>query len=300
MEFSAQTYITNCLDRLETMMGREFQSYITPMAKASHPEFDDSPILDATEHAKFHSLVGCDNWLMTLGRFNIAYSFNSYSRFCMQPRQGHKFKKGKIMIDPSYPDHSMFDVADYDNWKEFYPDIEEMQPGIDEKPAPMGPKVRLTVYKDADHAHDMLTRRYVSGVLLFLNNTPVKWISKRQKTVETFTYGSERVSAKLAAELVMAYRYTLRSMEVEPDGPSMMLGDNNSVVFNCTMPSSVLKKKHNACSYHRVCKAIASGIIEFTHIPSEMNYTYILTKPLSGPVFHKLVKPLLFRVPMET
>ena len=229
----------------------------------------------------------------------------------MAPRQGHlkgmirvfgylkKFPKGTIIIDPNYPDHAQFDVADYDHWREFYPDVEEMIPGEDERPQAKGPPVRITVYQDADHAHDILTRRSVTGVLLLLNNTPVKWISKRQKTVETSTYGSELVAAKIATELVLEYRYSLRMMGVEPDGPALMLGDNNSVVLNCTMPSSVLKKKHNACAYHRVREAIAGKILKFAHIPSEMNYADVLTKPLPGPQFRELIKPLLFRVPME-
>ena len=165
-------------------------------------------------------------------------------------------------------------------------------------PAPKGPPVRITVYKDADHAHDMLTCRSVSGILLFLNNTPVRWISKRQKTVETSTYGSELVAAKQATELVMEYRYTLRMLGAPLDGPALMLGDNNSVVLNCTMPSSVLKKKHNACSYHRVREAIAAGIIKFSHIPSEDNYADLLTKALPNATFHQLLKPLLFRNPL--
>ena len=112
--------------------------------------------------------------------------------------------------------------------------------------------MHVTVYKDAEHAHDVLTRRSVSGILLFINNTPVKWISKRQKTVETSTYGSELVAAKQAVELVMEYWYAMRMLGRPLDGPALMLGDNNSVVLNTTMPSSVLKKKHSACSYHRV------------------------------------------------
>ena len=95
----------------------------------------------------------------------------------------------------------------------------------------------------------------------------------------------------------MEYHFLLRAMGIEPDGPALMLGDNNSVVLNCTMPSSVLKKKHNAVAYHRVRKAIAAGIVNFAHIPSEMNYADILTKPLDSTSFHRLVKKLLFRVP---
>ena len=153
----------------------------------------------------------------------------------------------------------------------------------------------MTVHKDADHAHDILTRRSVTGALLFLNNTPVRWVSKRQKTVETSTYGSELVAAKHATELILEYRYLLRAMGVAPDGPAMLLGDNNSVVLNSTMPNSVLKKKHNACSYHRVREAIAAGIMKFCHIPTEKNCADLMTKPKNGAPFQRLVNPLLFR-----
>ena len=40
-----------------------------------------------------------------------------------------------------------------------------------------------------------------------INNTPVKLISKRQKTLETSTYGSELVTKKQAVELILEYRY---------------------------------------------------------------------------------------------
>ena len=210
-----------------------------------------------------------------------------------------KWSKGTIIIDPKYPDHSQFEIPEYDQWREFYPDAEEDVPPADTLPTPLGPKVRITVYKDADHAHDVVTRRSVTGVLLFLNNTPVKWISQRQKTVETSTYGSELVSAKVATELVLEYRNALRMMGAAPDGPALMLGDNNSVVLNCTMPNSVLKKKHAACSYHRMREAIAGKVLMFSHIPSDMNYADILTKPVSGMLFRKLVTALLFRSPKE-
>ena len=88
--FSAQTYIEQCTKRQEDMCGGEFtSSYKTPMAVDYHPELDESPPLGEVDHAKFRSLVGCANWLVTLGRFDIAYAVNAYSRHTMAPRQGH-------------------------------------------------------------------------------------------------------------------------------------------------------------------------------------------------------------------
>jgi hypothetical protein len=55
-------------------------------------------------------------------------------------------------------DHSAFDEKkqSYDTWKEFYPtDAEEDMPY--DQPAPGTKKAQITVFVDADHAHDVAT-----------------------------------------------------------------------------------------------------------------------------------------------
>ena len=132
---------------------------------------------------------------------------------------------------------------------------------------------------------------------MFLNNTLISWYSKRQSTVETSTYGSELVAARITTELIMTVRYQLRMLGVPLDGPAMMYGDNNSVVLSTSTPSSVLKNKHNTIAYHRVREALAAGILVFSHIRSEENLADILTKPLGNQKFYELVKPILFTNP---
>jgi hypothetical protein len=149
------------------------------------------------------------------------------------------FPKGRVIIDTSYPDHSMYPVKDHSNWMKFYPDDGEEI--LKDLPPEKGPRVRMTVYVDADHAHDLVTRRSIAGILVMLNITPIRWISKRQKTVETSTYGSGLVASKIATELILEIRYMLRSLGVALDGRTLILGDDMSVVLNTTVPSSVLK-----------------------------------------------------------
>jgi hypothetical protein len=55
----------------------------------------------------------------------------------------------------------------------------------------------------------------------------------------------------------------LRSLGVDLDGPTLMLGVNMSVVLNTLVPSSVLKKKYKTIAYHRVREAIAAKVIRF-------------------------------------
>lgn len=192
-------------------------------------------------------------------------------------------------------DWSKYEVEQQD-WSEFYPDATEDLPP--DMPEPRGKPIRITCFKDSDHAHDVVTRRSVTGILLFLNNMPMEWVSKRQKTVETSTYGSELVAARIATDLIIEYRYKLRMVGVPVDGPALMLGDNASVITSTTIPSSPLRKKHNAVAYHRVREAIAARIIDFAKIDSKHNISDCLTKPLGSEDFFRLVRMVLFRVPI--
>jgi hypothetical protein len=130
-----------------------------------------------------------------------------------------------------------------------------------------------------------------------LNNTPIRWISKRQKTVETSTYGSELVTSRIATDLILEIRYMLRSLGVPLDVPALMLVNNMPVVLNTTVPSSVLKKKHNASTHHQVREDTAARIITFSYIKSEENVSDVLTNPLSNEKFHDLIERWLFHVP---
>ena len=69
-----------------------------------------------------------------------------------------------------------------------------------------------------------------------LNNTPVRWDSKQQKTVEISTHESKFVASRIAAELILEVRYMLRSLRVALDGPTLIIGDNMSVVLNTSVP----------------------------------------------------------------
>jgi hypothetical protein len=53
----------------------------------------------------------------------------------------------------------------------------------------------------------------------------------------------------------------LCSLGIALDGSALMLGDNMPVLLNTIVPSSVLKKKHNAIADHLVREAIADRIM---------------------------------------
>ena len=69
-------------------------------------------------------------------------------------------------------------------------------------------------------------------------------------------------------------------MGIPMDGPAWLLGDNEGVLKSSTIPASVLKKRHKALSYHTVRAAIATGFVEFCHIPGEINPADMLIQEL--------------------
>ena len=230
------------------------------------------------------------------------------ARYSMPPRKGHlealqnvfgylRCKpKGMILLDTTSPPiRTKVSVTTGQEWQEFYPDATENIP--DNPPIPQGQLCYLTAFVDADHARDQVSRHSVTGILVLLNNTPIFWYSKHQKTVETSTYGSEIVAARIAIEILIALRYTLRMLGANLEKQSMLVGDNMAVVLNTTIPSSLLKKKHQACNYHKVRESIAGGFIVFGHIPSECNVADLLTKPLGTQLYSTLMLTYLFQQP---
>jgi hypothetical protein len=97
------------------------------LSEGYHPEKDDSPLCTEDESAKYRSIIGCCIWIIVLDTFYIAYVTSAMSRFNMLPREGHlkavnrilsylkTFPKGRVIIDTSYPDHSMYPDEDHSN-----------------------------------------------------------------------------------------------------------------------------------------------------------------------------------------
>jgi len=195
--------------------------------------------------------------------------------------------KSRILFDPSEMDLSKVEFESHD-WRDLYPHAQETIG--EDVPRPMTCKVQITAYVDASHATDMQTRRSVTGYMLFVGKTPVKWYSKRQNTVESSTYGSELVAMRIAVEAVLELRYKLRMMGINIEDTTNVLTDNQAIVFNTQFPSSNLKKKHNAVAYHKCREAVAAGIIRTGHIRSEDNVSDILTKPLGGQAYYRLLR----------
>ena len=226
------------------------------------------------------------------------------SRFRAAPRRGHlervkricgylsKMRHGIIRIRTEEPDYSDIPEKLFDWEYTCYKGAQEILPK--DAPVPRGKRVQLTTYVDANLYHDMVSGRSVTGILHLANKTPIDWFSKLQSTVETATFGSEFVAARTATEQTTDLRNTFRYLGVPVETPTMMFGDNETVVNSSTVPHSKLMKRHNALSYHKTRESIAARILAFHHIPGTENPADILSKHWEYSAVWKQLQALLF------
>ena len=253
--------------------------------------------------AKYLTMVGQLQWLVTLGRFDIHAQVATMLRFRAAPRQGQmdrlkwiysyaiRIKNYAIRFRTDQPDYSFLPDQDFDWTYSVYGNVQEILP--DDMPEPLGEAVITTTTLDATLNHCFATGKSLTGCLHFVNKTPVDWYSKKQATVETATYGSEFVAAKTATEQIMDIRETLRYLGA-PIGPkSFLFGDNRSVVTSATLPHSTLTKRHNIHAFHRVREAIAAKLMASYWIQSAYNLSDMLSKHWDHPTVYPMILKLL-------
>lgn len=254
--FSAETYITNVKPKLaKSCELEEFRKWNMPFSEEYYPELDDIPSLSMEKISIYKSLLGSASWIITNGRFDIAYSTNVLARYIIQPREGNYIAPQRVFCylrQRSYgmlffdvdkvPIRDELDLEGKTDWTECYPNaVEYLLLGRAE---PKGKSMTITCFVDADHARDKVTKGSVISIIMLLNNTPISWTSKRLKTAESYAYGSEMVASRIAVKGIISMRYFLSTIEIGYEKSSLLFDDKMAVVLNTPLPSSTLKKKH--------------------------------------------------------
>jgi hypothetical protein len=151
------------------------------------------------------------------------------------------------------------------------------------------------MYVDSDHAGEKKTRRSRTGFFVFINGALIQWLSEKQATIETSVFGAEFVAMKIGMESLRGLQYEQRMMGVPIDGPSLIYGDNMSVIHNTLRPESTLKKKSNSIAYHAVRESVAMGESLTGHVGTNDNPADLATKVLYGKKRRDIVLKLLYK-----
>ena len=227
-------YIDKLADTYRRLSMKIHQKATRPLLKKNdHTELETSEILKGDMAAKYLTMVGQLQWLVTLGKFDIHAQVATMSRCRAAPRQGHmdrlkrrysyatRTKDYAIRFRTDQPDYSFLPDQDFDWTYSVYGNVQEIHP--DDMPELLGEAVTTTTTMDANLNRCLATGKSLTGRLHFVTKTPVDWHSKKQATVERATYGSEFVAAKTATEQIMDIRQILRYLGAPIGAKSFLL-----------------------------------------------------------------------------
>lgn len=173
-----------------------------------HPELDDSPLCASEDITRFQHLLGALQWTMSLCCFDIAGPILCLNSYNLCPRENYLKWMKQIAACVCHtkdhgtrfrnliPDYSHHEIDSF-NWaRSVHTDASEQLPI--NAPTPLGKFVRTT-----NPMHNLVNGRSCTGIIHFLNQTPIDWHAKRQAQVETATHGSEFVAARIAVEQII-------------------------------------------------------------------------------------------------
>jgi len=235
-------------------------------------------------------------WVITISRADVCYATSSLSPFSVAPREGHlshvlrvwgylkKYPNSAIKIDsspfkgkPNIKQKEVFNFAAQYSYA-----VEEMDKNF---PKPLGEELDINIFFDSDHGHDRKTGRSISGIIVYVGNTPIIWKSRRQGAVQTSTYGAELCAMRMAAEEAITICYMFRSFGIRVSSPKSTMGDNEGTIIMATTPECALKRKHVALSYHFVREQTAVSTVNPQKIDGKDNMADLLTKALDRNTF---------------
>ena len=309
LSFSSSQYVQAAVSNVGKYFAKKGEKLLSsakaPLSSSYRPETDISEELKGAEASYYQSLIGILRWIVELGRVDICCEFSLMSSCLALPRRGHldalfhiftylkSHHNSEMVYDPSTPEIDMDEFQRHEWMATAYgPDLKEDIPPT--MPGERGIGMVMRAFVDADHAGDTVTRRSRTGFIVYLNCAPIYWMSKKQPSIETSSFGSEFTAMKQCVEYVRGLRYKLRMMGIPVDGPAYVYGDNQSVLANTTVPHSTLKKKSNSIAYHFVREGCAKDEWRTTYVHTSQNPADLLTKPLpSGEKRLNLVKMMI-------
>jgi hypothetical protein len=213
---SSKLYVKRAICDVETELSKVDRvlptKASTPLSAGYRPELDQSNELDPRCASYYQSVIDVLRWACELGRINILAGVSMLSQYLASPGEGHlqqvfhifgylkSHEKSTLVFDDTKPyfGSSHFKKCD---WGEFYPNAHEAIPI--NAPEACGKVVTTSCFVDAYHAGCQVTRRSHTGIIIFVNQAPIIWYSKRQNTVETSTFGFEFVGMRIAVELMV-------------------------------------------------------------------------------------------------
>ncbi|KAH9726803.1 hypothetical protein KPL70_008430 [Citrus sinensis] len=147
-------------------------------------------------------------------------------------------------------------------------------------------------YTDSDWAGDQTTRRSTSGYFTFVEGNLVTWRSKKQKVVARSSAEAEfRGMAQGVCEMLWI-KNILKDLGIDYAKPMNLKCDSKAAIEIAQNPVQHDRTKHVEVDRHFIKEKLDEKTIQFPFVQSGDQLADILTKVVSGRVFHDIIDKL--------
>lgn len=230
-------------------------------ARLKLSKVSENQCVDATE---YRSLVGSLRYLVHT-RPDLAFSVGYVSRFMEEPHTEHM----------AAVKHILRYIAGTCNLGLWYARRKEQE-------------LALIGFSDSDLAGDVDGRKSTSGVIFFLNDSPISWQSMKQRVVALSSCEAEYIAAATAAcQGVWLARLLEEVLDSEVARLEIRI-DNKSAISLIRNPVFHDRSKHIDVRYHFIRDCAQEGLIEVNFVSTEEQLGDVLTKALIKIKFEEL------------
>ena len=273
IKLSQSTYIEKVLEKFHMQNAK---TTTTPMKEGSL--FRNESQASESDIKQYQAIVGSIMFAMIETRPDIAYATSVVSRHAKNPGKSHMEAAKQILRYLS---------ATRDRGITFG-----------------GGDLSIQGYSDSDWAGDKEDRKSTSGYVFMLNNGPISWASKRQKTVALSSTEAEYMALTLAAKETIWIRLLMTELGLmqddatptvnvlEREGAIALKGDNQSAIALANNPVLHSRTKHIDIQHHFIRNEVTEGRIDLTYVSTEHMVADGLTKPLTHVKFFSFIRQL--------
>lgn len=234
---------------------------------------DNTPRLTSSQKTLYESGVGSISWAANNTRPDLSFAANYLASKSKNPTEGD-FKK--LVHCLGYIKQTIDRKLTYRR-----ENTDGVKGGL-----------KVETFSDASFAPESDVK-LVSGMVIYVNKNPVKWLSKKQKNITRSTAAAELVALSIAEDRTVHLVDYIRDLGFRID--TVKLYEDNQAVIACCQSKSISHTRKMVDIRMKIIRErLTKGYYVLEYVSSLLNIADMFTKALSPGIFEAMTGRLFF------